>query len=272
MRSYCPLAGIGLLGLLAAGVILAQSRAGTQPTGDVFSSSGAPDDRRKYLSPDGRSFDRCGYETAHMADLPDTRLYGMPDHVPIDRDIMSQYVRCAVDSCAVNQKAVCWGKTSRQNPVMPTSPDSFNSNGFTNCQADGMAVVCDPPKLLPILPAVCLAGTTVICETKVSFKLYAKVDTAKMIGYYDNYGKTLPAMSGQTYFQRTTIYVKTPAGFGVGQGLAGPVKVQSSPARFSSAAGYIDPSTTNIFVMTELRDLSGNQVLADQQTIRVFLK
>ncbi|MDQ2900701.1 MAG: hypothetical protein M3Y07_13020, partial [Acidobacteriota bacterium] len=134
-----------------------------------------------------------------------TRLYGMPDHVPIDVDIMRQYARCAVDSCAVNQKAVCWGKVNRQNPVMPTSPDSFNSNGFTNCQADGMAVSCDPPKLLPILPAVCLA----------------KINTGNSTGYYDNYGKTLPAMSGKTYFQNTTLYVNTPVGFSVGQQLAG---------------------------------------------------
>jgi hypothetical protein len=195
MRRYCSSVGIGLLGLLAAGVMLAQSQTGTQPPGDVFSSRGAPDDRRKYLSPDGRSFDRCGYETAHMADLPDTRMHGMPDHVPIDRDIMSQYVRCAVDACAPNQNAVCWGKQSRQNPVMPEGADSFNSNGFTNCQADGMAVVCDPPK-----------------DAKVSFKLYAKVDTSKMSGYCENYAKTLPPMSGQTVFPRATVYVNTPAG------------------------------------------------------------
>jgi hypothetical protein len=267
------LVGTALIALLAADVIPAQSRTPTQPPTDVFSSRGAPeDDRRKYVSPDGRNFDRCGYETAHMADSPDTKMYGMPDHVPINAEIMRQYARCAVDSCAVNQKAVCWGKSSRQNPVMPDTADSFNSNGYTNCQAEGMAVACDPPKMLPILPAVCLAGTTVICETKVVFKLYSKVNTANMTGYYDNYGKTLPAMSGKTFFQNTTIYVNTPAGFAVGQGLAGPVKVRSAPVKFSTAAGYIDPSTTNIFVITDLRDLSGKQALADQQTIRVYMK
>ncbi len=50
------------------------------------------------------------------------------------------------------------------------------------------------------------------------------------------------------------------------------MKVLSNPARFKSAVGYIDASTTNILVITELRDLSGEQVLADQQTIRVFLR
>ena len=82
MRRICPLVGVGLLGLMASGVILAQSKAGNQPAGDVFSSRGAPDDRRKYLSPDGRFFDRCGYETAHMADNPYTRLHGMPIMFP----------------------------------------------------------------------------------------------------------------------------------------------------------------------------------------------
>ncbi len=270
MRRYCFFVGTGLL--IAAGIIQAQTKGGTPPTGDVFSSGGgAPDDRRKYVSPDGRNFDRCAYDTAHIPDLPDTKMYGMPDHIPIDGAVMRQYARCAVDACAPNQKAVCWGKKGRENPVMPLSPDSFNSNGYTNCQGDGMSVVCDAPKLLQILPAICLAGTTV-CEPKVVFKLYAKTDTAKMTGYYDNYGKTLPAMTGQTSFQGTTIYVNTPSGFAVGQGLAGPVQVRSSPPKYSTAAGYIDPSTTNIFVITELRDLSGKQVLADQQTIRVFMK
>lgn len=269
MHRYWRFVGIGLL--IVAGTIQAQTKLNTPPAGDVFSSGGGvPDDRRKYVSPDGRNFDRCAYDTAHIPDLPDTKMYGMPDHIPIDSAVMRQYARCAVDACAP-QKAVCWGKKGRENPVMPTSPDSFNSNGYTNCQGDGMTVVCDAPKLLQILPAVCLAGS-VVCEPKVIFKLYAKADTAKMTGYYDNYGKRLPAMTGQTSFQGTTIYVNTPSDFGVGQGLAGPVQVRSSPAKYSTAAGYIDPSTTNIFVITELRDLSGRQVLADQQTIRVFMK
>jgi hypothetical protein len=271
MRGYWPLVGIGLLGLIAAGVILAQSKAGTQPAGDVFSSSGAPDDRRKYVSPDGRFLDRCAYDTATIPTSADTRLYGMPDHVPLDVEIMKQYARCAVDACAVNQKAVCWGKQSRQNPVMPTSPDSFNSNGFTNCQADGMAVVCDPPKMLPILPAICL-GQNALCETKVIFKLYVKEDSAKTAGYYDNYAKKLPAMYGKTFFQGTTLFVDTPANTGAGSQFAGPVKARSLPMRFGSAVGYIDPGNTSFFVITQLRDLSGNQVLAEQQTIRVYMR
>lgn len=208
-----------------------------------------------------------------MAEFPDTRLYGMPDHVPIDREIMSQYARCAVDSCAVNQKAVCWGKKSRENPAMPTSPDSFNSNGYTNCQADGMSVVCDAPPQQTALPAPCVSDPQLVCEKKVVFKLYGKMNTAGTdTNYYPNYGKRLPAMTGQTMLGPSTIYVDTPAGFGVGQGLAGPVKVRSSPARFSTAAGYIDPTTTNVFVMTDLRDLSGRPVLTQGQTLRIWLR
>ena len=115
-----------------------KQKKGAQQTGDVFSSGGGgtPVDPRKYVSPDGRFLDRCAYDTATIPDNPYTRMYGMPDHVPIDVEIMKQYARCAVDACAINKKAVCWGKTSRQYPSPPSSPDSFNSNGFTNCQAD----------------------------------------------------------------------------------------------------------------------------------------
>lgn len=111
-------------------------------------------------------FDRYSYETAHRGDSPDTRLYGLPDHVPIDREIMSQYARCAIDSGAVNQKAVCWSKKSRENPAMPASADPFNTNGYTNCQADGIAMVCDPPKQPAVLPAPWLADPQLICENK----------------------------------------------------------------------------------------------------------
>lgn len=76
-------------------------------------------------------------------------------------------------------------------------------------------------------------------------------------------------MTGAADFRGTTIYVDTPSGFGVGQGLAGVVKVRSKPARYSTAMGYIDPTNTTVFVITALSDLSGNQVLDQQQTIRV---
>jgi hypothetical protein len=181
----------------------------------------------------------------------------------------------------------CW-KNARKTPRSaapspPLSPDLFNSNGFSNCQADGLSVVCDPPiKILEIMPALCLAQNAT-CEAKFVFKFYAKHDPAKMTGYYDNLGKTLPAMSGRTdfkdtplysRFKGTILYVDTPAGFKcfkVGEGLAGPVSVRSAPRRFTSAVGYIDPSTTNVLVITQLRDLSGTQVLTEQQTIRIGL-
>src|SRR3954454_19183085 len=57
MRRDSSLLSIGLIGLMVAGVILAQSKSGNPQTGDVFSSGGGPDDRRKYVSPDGRNFD-----------------------------------------------------------------------------------------------------------------------------------------------------------------------------------------------------------------------
>ena len=134
-------------------------------------------------------------------------------------------------------------------------------------------------KMLEILPAVCLAQNA-MCETQVVFKLYANHDTAKMSGYCENYAMKLPAMSGRTdfkdtplypRFKGTMLYVDTPEGFKVGAGLAGPVKVRSTPQRFTRAVGYIDPSTTNVLVITELRDMAGAQVLAPQQTIRIGL-
>jgi hypothetical protein len=279
MRRYWSLLGTGLLGLMAAGVILAQSKTGNQQTGDVFSSGGGADDRRKYVSPDGRNFDRCAYDTANIPNLPDTKMYGMPDHVPIDSAVMRQYERCAVDACAVNQKAVCWGKNGSPKPSgPPLSPDSFNTNGFSNCKVNGSLVVCDlPPKLLEILPAICLAQQgqqpVITCQAKTLLKIEAKINVGQTTGYNDKYGKQLPAMSGQTSFQKTTLYVNVPAGFLVGQGLAGPVKVQSLPRRFSSAAGYIDsvdPSGKSaVLIITDLRDLKGSQVLDDGQTISV---
>ncbi len=61
----------------------AQKAPVTAPPGDVFSTQGAREDRRKYVRKDGRSFDRCAYETDHMGDNPYTKQYGPPDHVPI---------------------------------------------------------------------------------------------------------------------------------------------------------------------------------------------
>ena len=133
----------------------AQNAPVTAPTGDVFSTQGAKDDRRKYVSKDGRSFDRCAYETDHMADNPYTKQYGPPDHVPIDRENMNQYVRCAVDSCAVNQKAVCWGKKSA--PV-----DHFSTRSFViDCRQYGPnQLICEN------LPSNCAATgkKTIICD------------------------------------------------------------------------------------------------------------
>ena len=54
---------------------------------------------RSYVSPDGRFLDRCAYDTATIPDNPYTRMYGMPDPVPIDVEIMKQYARCAEDAC-----------------------------------------------------------------------------------------------------------------------------------------------------------------------------
>ncbi len=98
---------------IAGSAARSQTPSVAPPIGDVFSSQGAPnatDDRARYVSKDGRWFDHCRYDTDHMDQNPYTREYGEPDYVPIDRQIMNQYTRCAVDACAVNQKAVCWGK------------------------------------------------------------------------------------------------------------------------------------------------------------------
>jgi hypothetical protein len=266
---------------MVAGVIPAQSQTGNQQTGDVFSSGGGPDDRRKYVSPDGRNFDRCAYDTATIPNSPDTKMYGMPDHVPIDAEVMREYARCAVDACAVNQKAVCWGKKGSPKPsAPPLSPDSFNTNGFSNCKVNGQLVVCDPPpKLLEILPAICLAQQgqqpIMICQAKTLLKVEAKINVGQTSGSSDNYGKRLPAMSGQINFQGTTLYVNVPAGFLLGQVLAGPVKVLSTPRRFTTAAGYLDPSSVDssgksgVLVITDLRDLRGAQVLTEGQSISV---
>jgi hypothetical protein len=192
---------------------------------------------------------------------------------------MRQYVRCAVDACAVNQKAVCWGKKGSPKPTEPPlSPDAFNTNGFKNCQANGPLVVCDPPsKLLDILPAVCLAQQgqppVVLCQAKTLLKIEAKINVGQAGSNNDNYGKKMPAMSGQTTFQASTLYVNVPAGFIIGQELAGPVKVQSLPRRFSSAAGHIDPTSVDAsgqsgtFIITDLRDLKGSPVLGAGETI-----
>ena len=138
MRPHAsPICGV-LFTLIAAGNVLAQ--------GDVYSSRGAKDDRAKYVSKDGRWFDRCAYETDHMAQNPDTRRYGPPDHVPIDREIMKQYVRCAVDACAVNQKAVCWGRKS--GPGDQFAGGGSPGGGFQG-PADGSSGGGAPDRQLP---------------------------------------------------------------------------------------------------------------------------
>ena len=89
-----------------------QQQGGQQQSGDVFS-----------VNPNDPDF-RCKYYTSLIPSDPRTKQYGMPDHVPLDANIMRQYVWCAVDACAVNQKAVCWGKKSP-----PPNNDTFSTNG-----------------------------------------------------------------------------------------------------------------------------------------------
>ena len=132
----------------------------TAPNGDVFSSGGAKDDRGKYISKDGRWFDRCAYETDHMADNPYSKQYGPPDHVPINSALMRQYVRCAVDACAVNEKAVCWGKQ----PARTNDPPAGRTV-VINCRAYGPdQLICEN------LPNDCVATgkKTIVCDSAPS--------------------------------------------------------------------------------------------------------
>ena len=159
MPRYAKLIGVSIAALL--GGAQAQVRApSTAPNGDVFSSGGAPDDRAKYISKDGRWFDRCAYETDHMGDNPFTKQYGPPDHVPINSALMKQYVRCAVDACAVNEKAVCWGKQSAR-----TNDPPLGRTVVINCRAYGPdQLICEN------LPNECVATgkKTIVCDSAPS--------------------------------------------------------------------------------------------------------
>ena len=271
MRKLWPVIAIASLAFIAAGVILAQSKSAPAQSGDVFSSQGAGDDRRKYVSPDGRNFDRCAYETAHMAELPDSKQYGMPDHIPIDAAVMRLYARCAVDSCAVNQKAVCWGKRGRTAPPpAPTRP--ANDAGLTNCRKNSDSVTCDAPTLLPLWPAFCFAGEVLICEEPTA-RYMVKAGSKEMLktGVRENVrkdplqggtqygGPPLPAMRGGTdyYGVRLTVFLKR--GRIPGQEVEGPVQMESSPQVYSRAQGTLDSPTS--FTITQLWDMNGKAVL-----------
>ena len=158
MRRFGSLFYVGVLTLSVASGCWGQARSQPRPaTGDVFSSQGTADDRAKYVSKDGRWFDRCRYDTDHMADNPYTKQYGPPDRVAINREVMNQYARCAVDACAVNQKALCWGKK--------TSAGALTF--VINCKAYGPnQLVCEGlPDGCTAAPAAGGGPAKVVCDT-----------------------------------------------------------------------------------------------------------
>ena len=77
--------------------------------------------------------------------------------------------------------------------------------------------------------------------------------------YNKDYGKVLPAMTGQADYLGTTLYVDTAPGHIVGQGIEGPVEnFSSDPPRFSKASGMI--KTADTFTITKLWDARGQEV------------
>jgi hypothetical protein len=72
---------------------------------------------------------------------------------------------------------------------------------------------------------------------------------------HDQYGKALPAMTGTVDYAGVSLTVETAANRRVGEGIGGPVRIVSRPAKFSRAEGYIQSSST--FVITRLWDRSG---------------
>jgi hypothetical protein len=115
--------------LLLAAMVAAAPTARAQQTPlppDVFNVNprGGGDDTRPYVSPDGRSFDRCAYERDHPG--PDTRAYGPPDRVPIgqisSQEARQRYIRCAVDPCAPNVTAQCWRRPGSDDQTATPAP------------------------------------------------------------------------------------------------------------------------------------------------------
>jgi hypothetical protein len=123
-------------------------QSGVSTSGDVMQSGGCQgvdNDQRHYIK--NGTFDRCAWDRAHYVCNPLTPQYGMPDHVPIDREIMEHYLKCAVDACAVGTRAVCWGKQA--------SGPTFN----ISCQWDRTSLICQG------LPQDCRnLGTEVKCD------------------------------------------------------------------------------------------------------------
>jgi hypothetical protein len=119
-------------------------------TQDEFNSRGG-DDKRPYVTDDGRWFDRCNYERDHPG--PYDQLYGKPATVPVDTitSIESRriYVRCAVNACDPSQRtAVCWRNPNPDPPqgqngtsYYPTVPGGKTVNGSTE-KSSGPS---DPP-------------------------------------------------------------------------------------------------------------------------------
>ncbi len=113
-----------LLGLSSAAaaqdVFQGRSGAATLPS-DLYNAAEPAPDLHKYLSPDGRFFDRCRYWHDHPDN--DTLIYGQPDRFPPGqigetRSFNGQpapYVRCAMNPCPP-YGYICW-----RNPAKPTT-------------------------------------------------------------------------------------------------------------------------------------------------------
>lgn len=84
------------------------------------------------------------------------------------------------------------------------------------------------------------------------------VASAGVEKYNPEYGAKLPAMFGSTDFNGAKLKVWTAAGRLVGQGFAGPVRLESDPQMYSRAAGYLESSTQ--FRITSLWDIQGRAV------------
>ena len=116
--------GALLLAAIAAAAPAARAQQSPLPP-DVFNvNPRGGDDTRRYVSPDGRQFDRCAYERDHPG--PDTRTYGPPDRVPIGQisspEARQRYIRCAVDPCAPNVTAQCWRRPGSEQTATPAPP------------------------------------------------------------------------------------------------------------------------------------------------------